>query len=343
VTVFLIVSAILATIAVALLAWPFLRSIRAGSGAPRGTKLAPALVAIVLPAAAFVIYFQASNWSWEPPTDDRSITAEDLRLVVAKLEQRLAAQPDDVEGWKLLGRTATVLGEFALAREAFGEAYTRTRGRDPDAVVGYAESLVLNDEREIDGHAADLFEQALALAPENPRALWYGGIVAYRRGDVSLAERRWVELQNQGELAPELRQFVAERLAEIGSSAGAPAGDSAAEAAAGIEIAIDIDPTLVSKARPRTPLFVIARRGSGGPPIAVVRRSVGAWPVTVTMSDADAMLPGTSLAQGGAVTLIARISQGGAPTASSGDLFGEVRYDFASAHPARITIDRIVP
>jgi hypothetical protein len=61
------------------------------------------------------------------------------------------------------------------------------------------------------------------------------------------------------------------------------------------------------------------------------------------MSDADAMLPGTSLAQGGAVTLIARVSQGGAPTASSGDLFGEVRYDFASAHPARITIDRIVP
>jgi cytochrome c-type biogenesis protein CcmH len=341
-TEFLIVSAILAAIAVALLAWPFLRSIRSGSGASRATKLAPALVAVVLPAAAFVIYFQASNWSWEPPTDDRSITAEDLRQVVAKLQQRLAAKPDDVDGWKLLGRTATVLGEFTVAREAFGEAYTRTRGRDPDAVVGYAESLVLNDEREIDGHAADLFEQALALAPENPRALWYGGIVAYRRGDVALAERRWVELQNQGELAPELRQFVAERLAEIGSSGG-PAGDSAAEAAAGIEIAIDIDPKLAPRARPRTPLFVIARRGSGGPPIAVVRRSVGAWPVNVTMSDADAMLPGTSLAQGGAVTLIARISQGGAPTASSGDLFGEVRYDFASAHPARITIDRIVP
>ena len=33
----------------------------------------------------------------------------------------------------------------------------------------------------------------------------------------------------------------------------------------------------------------------------------------------------------------------GQPIAASGDLFGEVGYDFGSAHPANITIDRIVP
>jgi hypothetical protein len=55
------------------------------------------------------------------------------------------------------------------------------------------------------------------------------------------------------------------------------------------------------------------------------------------------MLPGISLAEGGPLTLIARISQSGQPIAASGDLFGEVGYDFDSAHPASITIDRIVP
>ena len=55
------------------------------------------------------------------------------------------------------------------------------------------------------------------------------------------------------------------------------------------------------------------------------------------------MLPGMSLASGGPLTLIARISKSGQPIAASGDLFGEVGYDFASAHPASITIDRIVP
>jgi cytochrome c-type biogenesis protein CcmH len=263
--------------------------------------------------------------------------------VVTKLQERLAKQPDDVEGWKMLGRSATVLGDYSLAREAFGEAYTHTRGQDAEAVVGYAESLVLNDEREIDGHAADLFERALELAPENPRALWYGGIVAYRRGDLALAEQRWVELQNREEITPDLRQFLAERLAEIGAARDGLAGTTGEPARGAIEVSIDIKPELAARARQNSSLFVIARRGEGGPPIAVVRRTTADWPITVTMSDANAMLPGTSLASGGPLTLIARISQSGAPTASSGDLFGEVGYDFSSALPARITIDRIVP
>ena len=55
------------------------------------------------------------------------------------------------------------------------------------------------------------------------------------------------------------------------------------------------------------------------------------------------MLPGISLASGSPLKLVARISTSGQPIAASGDLFGEVGYDFASAHPASITIDRIVP
>ncbi len=81
--------------------------------------------------------------------------------MIAQLQARLAQQPDDLEGWKFLGRSATVLGNHVLARQAFGEAYTRSKGQDPDAIVGYAESLLISDERQIDGHAAELIEQAL--------------------------------------------------------------------------------------------------------------------------------------------------------------------------------------
>ena len=55
------------------------------------------------------------------------------------------------------------------------------------------------------------------------------------------------------------------------------------------------------------------------------------------------MLPGMQLAGGGPIRLIARISKQGQPIAASGDLFGEVGYDFASASPVTVTIDRIVP
>lgn len=341
-TVFAALAALLLAAAFGLLAWPLLGLRRKGETAPRARAAAIA-VAVTLPVAAILIYLKASNWDWDAPPPEPGITAPDLQRVVEQLQEKLAKQPEDVEGWKLLGRSATVLGRYEVARDAFGEAYTRTQGRDADAVVGYAESLVLVDEREIDGHAAGLFEQALELAPDNPRALWYGGIAAFRRGDMALARERWVELQNH-ELPPELRQVLAEQLASMEQPGGAPSGTAQAAAApAGVEISISLDAKLATRVPAGGTLFVIARRGEGGPPLAVQRRSVGTWPVSVRLSDADAMLPGMQLSASGPLKLIARISASGQPIASSGDLYGEVGYDFASAHSASITIDRIVP
>ena len=341
-TVFVAICALFLAAAIFLLVRPLLSSRGKSEGAPPA-YVAAIIVVAVLPLAAFLIYLQASNWDWHAPEPAQAVGAHDLKQVVAELQERLARQPDDVEGWKMLGRSATVLGDYALARTAFGEANTRTQGHDAEALVGYAESLVLIDESQIDGQAAELFEQALKMEPDNPRALWYGGIVAYRRGDMALAQQRWVELQNH-ELPSELRQVLAQRLAELEQSQGKPRERAVAPATAGaVDITIGIDPGLAARVPPDSTLFVIARRGAGGPPLAVQRHAAGAWPASVRLSDSDAMLPGTSLAAGGPLTLIARISKSGQPIAASGDLFGEVGYDFTSAHPASITINRIVP
>lgn len=349
-TIFIVICALLTAVAVAMLVWPLLRPAKAGAEAAPRSGIAATVVGAAMPLAAFAIYFLATSWSWDPARHAETAAAGDLQQMVAQLQGRLANQPDDVEGWKLLGRSATVMGDYALAREAFEHANEKTQGKDPEALVGFAESLVLNDEREIDGRAAEMFEQALAMEPDNARALWYGGIVAYRRGNLPLAQQRWVELQNH-DLPPDLRQVVAERLAEIDKAQGrTPAAAAAAAALApaapatgSIELTIDVAPALAGKVPQGATLFVIARRGEGGPPLAVVRRAAGAWPQRVSMTDANAMLPGVSLASGGAVKVIARVSSSGQPVAVSGDLFGEVGYDFTSADPASITIDRIVP
>jgi cytochrome c-type biogenesis protein CcmH len=336
-TAFIAIAVLFVAVAIGLVAWPLLRR----ADRPRAAVSAATFAAAV-PLAAFLLYFSLSNWDWREPSEAPDAGKLDLQRIVMQLEERLARQPDDAQGWKLLGRSATVLGDYALARRAFGEAYTRTRGNDADAIVGYAESLVLLDEREIDGQAAELFERALELAPDNARALWYGGIVAYRRGELKLAQQRWVELQDH-ELPADLRQVLAEKLAELERSQGKPQERQGAAKSASIEVTVGVDPSLAARLRDEGTLFVIARRGDGGPPLAVQRKPVGSWPVSLRLSDADAMLPGITLAGEGALTLIARVSQSGQPVASSGDLFGEVSYDFASARPVSITIDRIVP
>ena len=341
-TAFIAICAFLIAAAVGLVAWPLLRRGGTEDGSPRA-GIAAAAVAAALPVAAFLIYFSVSNWDWRAPVESPGSAAPDLQRAVAELQRRLESQPGDIEAWKLLGRSATVLGDYPLARRAFGEAYTRTEGSDADAVIGYAESMILLDEREIDGEAARLFERGLEMAPDNARALWYGGIVAYRRGDMALAQQRWIELQDH-ELPADLRQVLAERLAELEQTAGKPAATIGAAAPAGaIDLTVGIDAALAARVPANATLFVIARRGSGGPPLAVQRRPVGAWPVSLRLSDTDAMLPGIRLAGAGPLTLIARVSPSGQPIAASGDLFGEVGYDFALARPASITIDRTVP
>ena len=344
-TLFIIVCALLTLAAITLLVWPLLRTSAGAEGAPQRASIAAAIVAAGFPLVAFAIYVWASDWPWDAaqPVAQAS-TAPDIQHMVTQLQQRLSQQPDDIEGWKLLGRSATVLGDYPAARDAFSQAYTRSQGQDPDAVVGYAESLLLNDEREIDGQAAELFEKAVSMAPDNARALWYGGIVAYRRGELGLAQQRWVELQNH-DLPPDLRQMVAERLSELDKQPNAPPPSSqpATPASASANISIQLAPALAAQVPPQATLFVIARRGEGGPPLAVVRRPVGTWPVAITMSDTDAMMPGTSLAAAGPVRLIARISRTGQPTATSGDPYGEVSYDFATTNPVSLTIDRIAP
>lgn len=346
-TTFIAICALLTAAAVALLVRPLLWPAHAGAVPTPRSGIAATVVGAVMPLAAFAIYFLATSWSWDPARHAGTAAAGDLQQMVAQLQGRLANQPDDIEGWKLLGRSATVMGDYGLAREAFEHANEKAQGKDPEALVGFAESLVLNDEREIDGRAAGMFEQALAIEPDNARALWYGGIVAYRRGDLPLAQQRWVELQNH-DLPPDLRQVVAERLAEIDRAQGKTAPAVAAAAApapakGSIVLSIEISPSLTGKVPQGATLFVIARRGEGGPPLAVVRRAAGAWPQRVSLSDADAMLPGVSLASGGALKVIARVSGSGQPVAVSGDLFGEAIYDFTTASPASITIDRIVP
>ncbi|MSQ92611.1 MAG: tetratricopeptide repeat protein [Gammaproteobacteria bacterium] len=344
-TLFIIVCVLLTAAAMTLLVWPLLRTSEDAEGAPKRASIAAAIVAAGFPLVAFAIYVWASDWPWDTAQQvAQPSTAPDIQHMVTQLQQRLSQQPDDIEGWKLLGRSATVIGDYPAARDAFSQAYTRSQGQDPDAVVGYAESLLLNDEREIDGQAAELFEKAITMAPDNARALWYGGIVAYRRGEIALAQQRWVELQNH-DLPPDLRQMVAERLSELEQQPNAPPPSSqpVAPVRALASISIQLAPALAAQVPPQATLFVIARHGEGGPPLAVVRRPVGTWPVAITMSDTDAMMAGTSLASAGPVRLIARISRAGQPTATSGDPYGEVGYDFATTNPVTVTIDRIVP
>jgi cytochrome c-type biogenesis protein CcmH len=241
--------------------------------------------------------------------------------MVAKLEKRLRDQPNDLKGWLMLGRSYLTLNRLDEAVVAYDHAY-QLDSKNVDAAMGLGEAMSLRAGGEITPRAAQLFEEALGLAPANPKALLYGGFAAALRGDRALARTRWQALKDLHP-PPEIEQMLDARIAELGPAAG-------------------IAPALKSRLVSEAPLFVFAREpGSQGPPLAAKRLTSTAIGTQVHLSPADSMLPGRALAKGQQVSVTARISFSGQPMPSAGDLYGELSYDVGRDGARNLVIDRV--
>jgi len=367
VTVFIIIAAVLTAVAVLLAAWPLFRPRGDEAGKPvKPSRQAAGALALFVPVLAFVLYVNLSDWNWdESPAaahGSGDTQAQSLQQMAEQLETRLQRNQGDAEGWKMLGRTYVVMGDFDRALGAYQKAYTLTSGADIEALLGYAEAKVLVNESEFEGEAGQLFEKAVAAEPSNPKALWYAGLTAFRKQDLPTARSRWAALRQLGG-PDEIMQIVDQRIAEIDQQIGpapttasappamaaaAPAAPAAApavpEASAegAIPLRIELAPQLAGRVPPGTTLFILARGAAGGPPLAAIRRSADELPLDVTLTDANAMVPGTSLTQVDSLSLVARVSFTGRPMASAGDMYGEVRYDPSAKGRIKLTIDRVV-
>lgn len=358
-TSFLIVAAVMAAIAAAVVAMPLLRE--------RQSRITGAILALLVVGAAAGLYPLWSNWSWHAPAEPAAAGSPDVAAMVAKLEKHLHDEPADLQGWLMLGRSYLALNRLDDGIVAYDHAH-RLDPKSADAVMGLGEAMSLRAGGEITPPAAELFEEALVLAPANPKALLYGGFAAAGRGNRTLARSRWLALKNLH--PPErIEQMLDVRIAELGSDAApgggepggptagimpgaAPAGTSASPAgtspssgglsAAQVTVTISLAPALKSRLVSEAPLFVFAREpGSRGPPLAAKRLSTAAIGTRVSLSAADSMMPGRALSSGQRVSITARVSFSGQPVPSAGDLYGELSYEVGSDGMRNLVIDRV--
>jgi cytochrome c-type biogenesis protein CcmH len=336
VTAFLLIAAAFALAMVVWVAWPLWRDAR----------LVAVLTAAAIVAGTGALYAHWSNWNW----DETFRVADTPAAVASRLARRLQDEPEDREGWLMLGQSYTVLQQYPLAVRAFQRAYRLADGRDADALTGWAEALTLIDENELAGRAGRLFEEALVLEPQNGKALFFAGIAAERRGELPLARERFVTLLSLGPpdtvrgILQQQVQALDAAIASAGAAAPAPAapGD-AADARANIDLQIQLAPQLAARVPAGASLFVAVRRpGEPGPPLAA-QRLAAQFPLQVRLTPADAMMPGRTFAAGETVQVVARIALGGEPTASPGDPFGELRYDVGRDAAKILVIDQLTP
>lgn len=345
-TLFVLLAALMLSIALAFLMLPLLRRRgRADNGeaepvpASRTAFVTALLVALLLPAGAIGVYAMIGQPAAFNATNVAQVAPEtvDMDSAIAGLAKRLQETPDDQQGWMLLGRAYQALGRFDDARMAIEKAHLLTPN-DPDLTVEYAQALALSEPgRRIEGKTRQLLEEVLTLHPEHERALWLLGISDYQAGNYNAAIAVWNRLLPMlpagSEIASSVRTQIADAEQLLNGSAtsdsasviatsatGQPAATTSADAPR-FEVQVSLDPALADKLQPEATLFVFARAAKGPPlPLAIQKLKAGQLPLQVVLDDSMGMLPEMKLGMFDQIVIGARISASGDAMPQSGDL-----------------------
>jgi cytochrome c-type biogenesis protein CcmH len=208
---------------------------------------------------------------------------------------------------------------FEQARAAYEKAIGQN-GMTAEAWADYADVLASQSNNKLSGAPARAIDNALALDPNQPKALWLKASLAHEEHRYADAVALWKRLRSLMDDSSSDARIIDANIAEAQQLAGnAPLAKQTASVA--VSGTVEIDPRLASRAAPGSTLFIYAKSvDSPGPPLAVFRTTVAKWPMQFTLDDSMAMMPGRNLSSAGNVIIEARISRSGQATATSGDL-----------------------
>jgi cytochrome c-type biogenesis protein CcmH len=374
-TAFVAVVALMVLAAIALLVYPLVGPAPAtAKGEPVSPKAAPLAfaLAVAVGLGAVGLYASLNNFPWDNPTTAEALppghgsmgAGGSMDEVTTALEARLQQNPNDFEGWRILGRTYLVSGDAAKAAAAYEKANSVAPQKDMALLIDLAEALVLSDDPAVQPRARNILDEALAADGNNQKALWYQGVMAMRAGENDIAKRNFTRLLDSNP-PPEIREVIVSQLQELGVTvpgAEAPAAMAAAGGmppAAGmgggmggevaprgrtVRIDLKVDPALAGKLQPGAVVFVSAREpGIPGPPIAATRITTDQLPASVVLSDANAMIEGRDLSSVADLEIVARVAFGGTAVTQSGDLTGRAIQKKGGSETVAVVIDKVQP
>ena len=173
-------------------------------------KLAVALL-LLMPILAVTGYALLGNPRALDPTQTSAppkMTQEQINGMVAKLAEKLAANPDDLKGWLMLARSYKNLGRFEEAANAYGKA-EKLVNEDPDQLASYAETIAMASQgKGLKGKPLQLVERALKLDPKHPHSLFLAGAAAMEAGENKKGIIYWEALLPQVEPGSEIDQML---------------------------------------------------------------------------------------------------------------------------------------
>ncbi|MFV2059065.1 MAG: c-type cytochrome biogenesis protein CcmI, partial [Gammaproteobacteria bacterium] len=305
------------------------------------------VVAMIIPVLAVVMYITlgtppellnnqnlASSNNSNQSGQQQQMSPE---VMAEKIASRLEKEPDNAEGWAMLGQTFMQLKRYPDAATAFEKAYALIP-ENPQVMFRYADALAMANNSSLEGKPIELINKALKIAPRDMTGLWLSGMYAEDHGDNKKALTQWTLLyevvQNTEYKEPVMKMLTQVNakmdkkdqidLAALSATTTA-VSNTASGAAAAVEVIVTLDDSIKSKVAATDTVFIYAKAMSGPPmPLAAVKKQVKDLPITITLTDAMAMMPAMKLSKFQTVKIGARISKSGNAITQPGDIKQEV-------------------
>jgi len=172
-------------------------------------KIAIALL-LLMPIVAVLGYGILGNPKALDPTQTSAppkMTQEQINGMVAKLAERMKANPDDLKGWLMLARSYKTMGRYDEAVDAYAKA-EKLVNEDPDLLASYAETVAMANGKGLQGKPMQLVERALKLDPKHPHSLFLAGAAAMEAGDNKKGIAYWESLLPLVEPDSEIDQML---------------------------------------------------------------------------------------------------------------------------------------
>lgn len=281
------------------------------------TRSLAASVALLLLAASASLYWLVGTPSAIEQVADRPVTPRTLDEAIVQLRSALARNPEQAEGWVLLGRSLSSQQKFAEASDAFARAVA-LRPDEPDVLVAAAQSRMLADDSgRPDPQAMRLLEHALAVQPDHQRARWFLGVVQRQAGEPAKASETWtpllsvVDANTRPGLLEQINAARQEAKLEPIQAPAAPATDAASGKRLQVRVTLDAELAKRAGLPGDTSVFVIARAADTPMPVAVEKHALSELPLTITLDDGDSPMPTRTLSSLDKVQVLARVSRSG--------------------------------
>lgn len=275
---------------------------------------------------------------------------DNFSSVLENLIARLEKNPEDIEGWVMLGRTYAIMERYTEASNTYAKL-AELVPNNPQILSDYADVLAMKNQGSLAGKPAELIYEALRIDPQYPKALALAGTIEFEQEKFEQAAAHWEKLLEvipaDSQLANSVKTSIAEaRLLASGGkgittqqqakatnsqqeintqpekiTSDAPV--TTAPASLSVSGQVTISQELASKASANDTLFIYARAKSGPKmPLAILRLKASDLPATFKLTDDMAMTPTMKMSSFPEVVIEARISKSGQAVPASGDLQG---------------------